>query len=250
MSSSKNKNRSESKDQRKKRKREKKDSKEKREKHDDSLKSTTTSESEVRKKGDTIIEVHQNSDINDEGDNYQPFQERNVRVFISLPPSALSNIANAMNASMQKLLLKYSNGMGGVLISYRDVEIDDSTPGEAPGRIMDEMPHLHYYMKCTVLIFNPSVGTVVRGKVNESFPSHVGLLVHELFNAMISAELLKKDGFKFDDETYEWRKNTDSVDRVIKVDDGMRLTVDKIHESNGLISLECKDPTFFNEINK
>ena len=252
MSSPKDKNESESKDQSKKRKRQKKDSKKRKEKkrdQDDSLK-IPTSDSVALKKDNAIIGARQEPDSNDEDDTYHPFQEKRVRVLISLPPSALNNIPNAMNASMQKLLLKYSNGMEGVLISYRDIEIDNSVPEEAPGRIMDEMPHLHYYMKCTVLVFNPTVGIMLRGKVNESFPSHVGLLVHELFNATISAELLKKDGFKFDDETHQWRKNTNTIDQVIKVNDGMQITVEKIHESNGLISLDCKDPVFFDDIGK
>ena len=201
-----------------------------------------------------------------------PFQEKKVRILVSLPPSSLVNIPNAMNTSMQNLLLKYSNGLGGVLVSYRDIELDNSTSksgdAEAGGRIINEMPHIHYYIKCTVLIFDPSIGTVLRGKVNESFPSHVGVLVHELFNGMISAESLRKNGFVFDDESNEWKKNDvaansnesgdDDVDddndsnddddgregRVITVDDGMEFTIDKLHECNGLISLECKDPSF------
>jgi hypothetical protein len=201
-----------------------------------------------------------------------PFQEKKVRILVSLPPSSLVNIPNAMNTSMQNLLLKYSNGLGGVLVSYRDIELDNSTSksgeAEAGGRIINEMPHIHYYIKCTVLIFVPSIGTVLRGKVNESFPSHVGVLVHELFNGMISAESLRKNGFVFDDESNEWRKNdvaansnesgdddsnddNDSNDddngregRVITVDDAMEFTIDKLHECNGLISLECTDPSF------
>jgi len=177
-----------------------------------------------------------------------PFQEKTVQILVSLPPSSLTNIPNALNESIQKLLLKYSNSLGGVLVSFRDVELDSKENGG--GRIINEMPHIHYNVRCSVMVFNPTIGTVLSGKVNESFPSHVGVLVYELFNAMISSESLKQNGFVFDDETNEWRRSSDMDDdddlvgRVVNIGDGMKFTVDKLHECNGLISLECTDPAF------
>ena len=182
---------------------------------------------------------------NDDGGS---FQDKRVRILVSVPPSSLVNISDAMNTSMQNLLLKYSNGLGGVLIAYHDVELDDATKDGARGKIINEMPHIHYYIKCNVLIFNPSAGTELKGKVNESSePSHIGLLVHELFNASISAESLRENGFDFDHETNEWKmKEEEDEGRVIRVGDGMKFIIDRFHECNGMISLECSDPRFMN----
>lgn len=227
-------------EQRKMKKQEKKQRKKlSKRKHEES--SLTTDVESSGKKGKVV------NYMIDELDGDSPFQEKQLKVLISLPPSALSNIPSALNSSMQGLLLKYSDSLGGVLISYQDIQLDESSSDAGHGRIINEMPHIHYHVKCNVLVFNPSVGTVLRGKVNESFPSHVGLLVHELFNAMISSELLRQNGFQFDDEAHEWRKSEGSVDRVIKINDGMEFTVHKLHECNGMISLDCKNPVFLDE---
>lgn len=251
MSSSKNKRDPESAEKHKKRKLEKKKKKENRN-YDDSLitgtNTTSTSES-IKKKGKVSTTTESIQQIKHDNQNEQsPFEEKQVQSLVSLPPSALINIPSALNTSMQSLLLKYSDSLGGVLISYNDIQLDDSTSDGKLGRIINEMPHIHYHIKCNVLVFNPSPGTVLKGKVNESFPSHIGLLVHELFNGMISAELLRRNGFIFDDETHEWRKHENSKDRIIKIDDAMEFTVDRLHECNGLISLDCKDPVFLDQI--
>jgi hypothetical protein len=268
------------KNENKKRKHEKKEKKkkEKRQRNENKVSTTTTSSSSSSitpssspapsssssNKKAKLKQTNQKS-TNGNSNSNSPFQEKRVRILVSLPPASLINIPNALNASMQNLLLKYSNSLGGVLVSFSDIKLDNSQNDEngssnsnansnsntnANGRIINEMPHIHYYIKCTVLIFNPSIGTVLKGKVNESFPSHVGLIVHEVFNAMISAESLRQNGFVFDDDSNEWRKNTSGDDngnngeRVVTIDDGMQFTVDKLHECHGLISLECKDPTF------
>ncbi len=251
MSSSKNKRDPESAEKRKKRKLEKK--KKENRNHDDSLTSTTTTTSStsenIKKKGKVSTTTESIQQIKHDNKYEQsPFEGKQVQILVSLSPSALVNIPSALNTSMQSLLLKYSDSLGGVLISYNDIQLDDSTSDGKRGRIINEMPHIHYQVKCNVLVFNPSPGTVLKGKVNESFPSHIGLLVHELFNGMISAELLRRNGFTFDDETHEWRKHENSVDRIIKIDDAMEFTVDRLHECNGLISLDCKDPVFLDQI--
>jgi DNA-directed RNA polymerase I subunit RPA43 len=173
-------------------------------------------------------------------DANSPFQKKKVSVMLSLMPSAMTNSHKAMNSAMQTMLLKYSDSLGGVLLSYENIEIDETKNGGRFGRILNEMPHIHYYVTCDVLVFNPSVGSTLVGVVNETFPSHVGLLVHELFNAMISAESLRQNGFLFDADTNEWSKQDTMV--PISIGDGIKFTVEKVHECNGLISLESKDP--------
>lgn len=247
---------SESKEQRKKRKRERREKREKLIKHDNSTSTQSTPESSsTNKQQQRRVRENDNSKSYDTN---SPFQEMEAKFLVSLPPAAMANIPNALNSSMQNLLLKYSDSLRGVIISFRDIEKDDNTGGgtgasaasistsiatstsTSYGKIINEMPHIHYHIKCTVLVFNPCVGKVLKGKVNESFPSHVGLLIYELFNGMISADVLRKNGFQFDDDTHEWKK----MDKIISIEDGMECTVDKLHECNGLISLDCKDPVF------
>ncbi len=229
----------ESKEEKKRRKREKKEQKKRKRNSLGSVEPSTSVPSKALEK--KIKRLDNDHDVsNSDSDQTSPFQRMNASLLLSLPPAAMANPMKAMQNSMQTMLLKYSDGLGGVLLSYENIKVDKSKNGGSFGRILNEMPHIHFYITCDVLIFDPSVGTSLTGVVNETFPSHVGLLVHELFNAMISAESLRESGFAFDTDLNEWSKADDMT--PIAIDDSIGFTVEKLHECNGLISLECKDP--------
>lgn len=236
---------------RKAEKKKKKDKKKEKKRKRESIESALSSHSTVPQVGDEEdeevkvkrLDHNSNADystIHDKNDAQSPFQKKKVSVMLSLMPAAMANSQKAMNSAMQTMLLKYSDSLGGVLLSYDNVKIDETKNGGRFGRILNEMPHIHYYVTCDVLVFHPSVGSILLGVVNETFPSHVGLLVHELFNAMISAESLRQNGFLFDADTSEWSKQDTMV--PISIGDSIQFTVEKVHECNGLISLESKDP--------
>ena len=143
---------------------------------------------------------------------------------------------------MQALLLKYSDGLGGVLLAFDNLQFD---PNHRHGHILNEMPHIHYLVTCTALVFYPSLKTNLVGAVNEVFPSHVGLLVYELFNASVSAEALRLAGYTFDKEGNQWSQSEEEEggNRVVAKGDKMSFCVQKLHECNGLISLEGSQPS-------
>ena len=101
---------------------------------------------------------------------------------------------------MQSLLLRYSDGIGGILLSFDNIQIEDENQqhhyddeprmtttttqqqrkgnsiATGNGRILDEFPHIHYYITSNILVFSPTLQQQITGVVNESFPSHVGIL--------------------------------------------------------------------------
>jgi hypothetical protein len=235
---------SERKENKKRSKREKKEKKKR--KRDSSVEPSTSLSSPVSEKKVKSLD----EEINDENQIENPasksaFQRKVASMLLSLAPSAMANPSKAMHTSMTSMLLKYSDGLGGVLLSFDNIKVDKTKNSGSYGKILNEMPHIHVYVKCNVLVFNPSVGTSLTGVVNETFPSHVGLLVHELFNAMISAESLQESGYEFDVDLNEWSK-PDAIG-PIAIDDSIKISVERLHECNGLISLECKDPIVIEE---
>mmetsp|Transcript_20482 Transcript_20482/g.19708 ORF Transcript_20482/g.19708 Transcript_20482/m.19708 type:complete len:305 (-) Transcript_20482:350-1264(-) len=180
-----------------------------------------------------------------------PFQQRTIRCMISLQPHALSHLTKALNQSMRNLLLRYYASFGGVLLSFENLEIISKTnDGLQCGVVFNEMPHMNFMVRVDVLLFRPDVGIKLTGSVNESFPSHVGLLVHSLFNAMVNADHLRDAGYVFDTELNEWRKdNSDSEEDPtsgfgdsLGVGVDIEFAVEKLHEVNGVISLEGSEP--------
>ena len=78
----------------------------------------------------------------------------------------------------------------------------------------------------------------LKGVVNECFPSHVGILVFDYFNAMVSAETIREAGYAFDPDLQTWTKGGVSISSGVKIN----FVVTKIHECDGTISLEGSKP--------
>ena len=98
---------------------------------------------------------------------------------------------------MNSLLLRYCNVLRGVVIAY------DNVKAIPFARIQNEMPQLEMKFSARVLVFRAQIGQIMTGVVNKVSNSHVGLLVHDLFNASISSDLLPSDcTYSTDNETW------------------------------------------------
>jgi len=169
------------------------------------------------------------------------FFRKRAKLSISLLPWSLRDCKQSVENSIRKMMLKYSNGLGGILMAYDDVQLqdheaDDGSNGK--GWMLNELPHVHYDVSCNVLVFFPSIGCELKGVVNECFPSHVGILVFGYINAMVSAETIREAGYKFDLDLQTWTKGGDSITSGVKIN----FVVTKIHECDGTISLEGDKP--------
>lgn len=222
---------------RKQRKKEKKDAKRKRE-------SDVTMEPpliKVKRQEEQDNDANESSiETSDPQSPPSPFQKKFVSFMLSLPPSSMANMSKAYNTCLQSMLLKYSDSLDGVMLSYSNVKIDESKNKGPYGRIIDELPYIHVFVTCDVLVFTPCVGKTLSGVVSESFPSHIGFLVFELFNAMVNSDSLTNSGFTFDTDLNQWVKDESGMS--IAEGDVMQFTIEKLHECEGLISLECRDP--------
>lgn len=94
------------------------------------------------------------------------FFHKRAKLSISLLPWSLKDCKQSVENSLRKMVLKYSNGLGGILMAYDGVKLEDreKTGGSSQGQgwILNELPHVHYDVSCNVLVFFPSVGCQVR----------------------------------------------------------------------------------------
>lgn len=100
---------------------------------------------------------------NNDGRIAHAFFRRRVQLAISLLPSSLRNCEQAVENSIRKKLLRYSDGFGGILVAYDDVQLRDEADDNSRGRgwILNELPYIHYNVSCQALVFAPSVGCEV-----------------------------------------------------------------------------------------
>jgi len=67
------------------------------------------------------------------------------------------------------------------------------------------------------------------------------MLVHSFFNAMVSSDHMQAAGYVFDDETQQWQHQNGN--KVLGNQDEVNFVIDKLHECDGMISLEGSHPT-------
>jgi len=173
------------------------------------------------------------------------FFKKRIEVSLSLLPAAMKNIMMALQDSIRSMILKYTAKVGGVLLTFENIKIISNN---GHGRILNELPYLHYQVAFDALVFCPEVGCKLQGAVTESFPSHLGILVLGYFNTMIPANCLTKAGYFYDEDLQEWSKE-DGVS-VFATDDKVDFLVDKIHESVGTLSFEGGAPSLSPFANK
>lgn len=167
---------------------------------------------------------------------------KRVEYTVSLLPAALKNVQMSVEDSLRSILLKYSDGIGGVLLAFENVQIISDNPTATVGVILNELPHIHYNVAAEALVFSPKPGCALVGAVTEtSFHSHVSLVVHHYFNASISAEHLRASGFAFDEVQLQWFRD-DSDQRPLSSNDRIQFVCEKMFESGGIISIEGAKP--------
>jgi hypothetical protein len=90
------------------------------------------------------------------------FLKKKIDVELSLLPSSLHNTEDAVQNSLNEMLLKYSDGLGGIMLACENVRVKTDGKAEGRGWILNELPWIHYTVACDALVFRPYIGCQVR----------------------------------------------------------------------------------------
>ncbi|XP_061884811.1 DNA-directed RNA polymerase I subunit RPA43-like [Entelurus aequoreus] len=102
------------------------------------------------------------------------------RRHVALPPRYLNKKRSGLQGELEAELLKYSPRLEGVPVAYDHLRIVGQQ-----GSIHDDSGYIHMDIQADFIIFQPTKGQRLLGKVNKLGVSHVGCLVHGCFNASI-----------------------------------------------------------------
>ena len=83
---------------------------------------------------------------------------------VALLPSRLDNPMLAIQQQVNRLLFVHSEEFSGVPVLFSDIQL---VPGRSNGRIMNESPHVHYHVTASLLVFSPTQGDKIIGKINK-----------------------------------------------------------------------------------
>lgn len=99
---------------------------------------------------------------------HSPYQIKTIIGSAALLPTSLSSVPDKIRSLLHSLLLRYDAKLGGVLLSLEDdatiLPIDsDKSRGASlvGGRIIDDLPYVHYRFQVHGLVFCPRVGMKV-----------------------------------------------------------------------------------------
>jgi len=199
------------------------------------------------------------------------FSKRTIRLSVSILPYHLGNssVKGSKNKAVedfirQAYLLKYSTALKGILLAFSDLEFENG----GYGGIVQELPHIHYTVTCTALLFTPSPGLYMEGVVMSSsgknsmgdrnsiinetdggrhFHSHLSVIAYKYFNASISAKELRKSGLEFDTYSEQWYRlrqdeEGNQVKQPLASGTKIRFQIDQVHEYGGFVSMDGSNP--------
>ena len=227
MGSKKREHLSETKEERKKRKREKKEAKAAKKLKQaspqaSSLQNVPPKEAPKRKLSD---DVRTSAGVDDSSGL---LTSKKIRLRASILPSGLAHVKSSVDKCIQEFLLRYSDSVNGVIMAYNDVQIAN----DGRGKIVEELPHIHYDISCDALVFTPVPEAQLTGRVTGSFHSHISLVVFNYFNASISAEHLRKSGFEYDTTKEVWYDAESEY--VVEKASYVNFSIEKVHEAGML----------------
>ena len=192
-----------------------------------------------------------------------PYQVKTILGTVALLPTSLPDVPKCIKSLLQSLLLMYDSNMGGVLLSLEDdiklLPIDYKAPsssrgssnnnrnsGLIGGRIVDDLPYIHYKFQINGLLFCPSLNMKLTGQVIECTQTYITLTTHHILSTKISTEKLQDVGFYYNESSFEWERKAekDSLGPLttIYLDDKVDFIVERIHECGGYISLDGMRP--------
>jgi hypothetical protein len=145
------KRRNETEEERKERKRAKKEAKKKKKKERESIESLSSNKS-IDDSPSTALTPNKGKAQS------TAFRQKRLRMVVSLFPEALSNVLSHVRENLRTMLLKYSDGVGGVLLGFDNVMFSKN---DSTGVILNELPHIHYTVELDALVFCPEAGSKV-----------------------------------------------------------------------------------------
>mmetsp|Transcript_4204 Transcript_4204/g.4871 ORF Transcript_4204/g.4871 Transcript_4204/m.4871 type:complete len:193 (+) Transcript_4204:97-675(+) len=152
-----------------------------------------------------------------------PFRSIQYKCTICLPPAYIGRTQQGIEELLNARLLKYDPRLGGVLLTYSDIEVLGSI-----GRVFNELPEILYEVSLKALIFTTAEGMRMKGTVKDVTAGHITLLVCGAFQVSISKEQINRR-FKFNVSSTSWRDG----DEVIKSGSDVWFKVCSVKSESG-----------------
>ncbi|KAJ8143724.1 hypothetical protein OY671_003153 [Metschnikowia pulcherrima] len=127
------------------------------------------------------------------------FRVVRTSMYVSLAPCHITNPVNGVKAQhLDPLIMTYFPKARGVVLSYFNVNLqskDSSEEGSEAllAKVTESSAFAFMWITVDLLIWHPQLGDLLQGYVYMQTASHIGLLVHDTFNASIKFRNIPQD---------------------------------------------------------
>lgn len=174
----------------------------------------------------------------------QCFHTVHTRMYVSLAPQYLeSPIDGIKQQHLDEMIMSYNTKAGGVVVGYDNISIENTNPdgGDLLLPIDGSTPFSFFWIGVDLLVWTPQIGDVLEGHIYMQTASHLGLLVHDTFNALIKKYNIPA-GWQFQpsdaDERTDLRFGVWVDEEGATVEGKLQFTVSVIHSLGRVVSLE------------
>lgn len=127
------------------------------------------------------------------------FESNIVRIGIILHPSELANVEASTRAYLNQYILRYVPELSGVVIAHSNLRFLDTV-----ANISTDTNCVQFDVEVDFIVFCPKPGLSMTGNITLTSKDHIGILVHNVFNATIPNEFVSDRLFKWDNDRSTW----------------------------------------------
>ncbi|KAJ0177202.1 hypothetical protein K1T71_007211 [Dendrolimus kikuchii] len=106
--------------------------------------------------------------------------EKKVTQNLALQPWCLGSVKESIRNLLDYKIGKFDKELNGILLSYKNFRLLQNV-----GTIRNDNADINFQVQADYFIFQPYVGATLTGIVNKKSITHLGILVHRVFNVVI-----------------------------------------------------------------
>ncbi|KAI5963447.1 uncharacterized protein KGF55_002327 [Candida pseudojiufengensis] len=171
------------------------------------------------------------------------FKKVSTSLYVSLAPKFINDpISGIKQQHLDPLIMTYYPKVKGIILSYSNIKLLTKSQGQNLAKIEGASPFTFIWVNVDFLIWSPCVGDTLEGDIYMQTPSHIGLLICDVFNASIKKYNIPMDwSFTPSQEDEEDNKRTFGYwtdDLGDKIDGKLKFTVKAIYTTGRVVSIE------------
>lgn len=186
------------------------------------------------------------------------FRVVRTSMYVSLAPSHITNPINGIKAQhLDPLVMSYFAKANGVVLAYSNITLNSEERSPDANDIIlapvsDSSPFCFMWVTVDLLLWYPQIGDILEGNVYMQTASHIGLLVHDTFNASIKLRSIPQDWQFVPSQADEFGEADEAKEKPTKfgsygywtdasgskIEGKVLFTVRSIHTSRSMLSIE------------